>query len=336
MALLLVYVDDLLITDDSSELIVELKQMLNSHFKMKDLGELKYFLGIEVLRSKEGILLNQRKYALQLIKYTGLEEPKPTITPLEQNLKLTTLDYDKIVQQNNEDEHNLVEKLVYQRLIGRLIYLTYTRPDITYAVNLLSQFMQQPKTSHMEAALRVVKYVKNEPGQGILLKSSLICQLLAYCDSDWGSCPMTRKFVTGFCIKIGDSLVSWKSKKQNVVARSSAEAEYRAMAVVTSKLVWLQCLLAELSIKGLKPVKLHCDNKDALQIAANPVNHERTKHIEIDCHFVREKIQEGMIQTEHVSTHEQLADIMTKALGSQLHGYLLSKLGVENVFQHPT
>ncbi|KAE8667521.1 Protein QUIRKY [Hibiscus syriacus] len=280
--------------------------------------------GIEV---KRRYTFESKEVCTPVNQDTGLEEAKPAITPLEQNLKLTTLDYDKIVQQDSEDVHNLVEKSVYQRLIGRLIYLTYTRPDITFAVNLLSQFMKQPKRSHMEAALRVVKYVKKEPGQGILLKSSSIYQLLAYCDSDWGSCPMTRKSMTCFYIKIGDSLVSWKSKKQNVVARSSAEAEYRAMAVVTSELVWLQGLLAKLSIKGLKPVKLHCDNRAALQIAANPVYHERTKHIEIDCHFVREKIQEGMIQTEHVSTHEQLADIMTKALGSQQHGYLLSKLG---------
>ncbi|XP_039015379.1 uncharacterized protein LOC120145673 [Hibiscus syriacus] len=153
---------------------------------------------------------------------------------------------------------------------------------------------------------------------------------------DWGSCPMIRKSVTGFSIKIVDSMISWKSKKQNVVARSSAEAEYRAMSVVTSEMEWLQSLLAEFRIKGLKPVKLYCDNRAALQIAANPVYHERKKHIEIDCHFVREKIQEGMIQTKHVSTHEQLTDIMTKALGSQRHSYMLSKLGVENVFQHPT
>ncbi|XP_039023546.1 uncharacterized mitochondrial protein AtMg00810-like [Hibiscus syriacus] len=213
IALLLVYVDDLVITGDINELITELKKMLNSYFKMKDLGELKYFLGIEVLKSKEGILLNQRKYALQLIKDTGLEEAKSTTTLLEQILKLTTLDYDKIVQQDNEDEYNLVEKSAYQRLIGRLIYLTYTRLDITYAVNFLSEFMQQPKRSHIEAALRVVKYVKKEPGQGILLKSSSSCQISAYCDLDWGSCPMTRKSVTSFCIKIGDSLVSWKSNK---------------------------------------------------------------------------------------------------------------------------
>ncbi|XP_038995017.1 uncharacterized mitochondrial protein AtMg00810-like [Hibiscus syriacus] len=314
IAIFLVYVDDLLITRSSEVLIAELKHILNKKFKMKDLGELKYFLGLEVLRSKVGIVLNQRKYGLELIEETGAGGAKPAMTPLEQNKKLTTTEYDEA------------------RLIGILIYLTHTRPDIVYAVHFLSQFMHKPKQSHLEAALRVVKYIKKNPGQGILLSATSECRIFAYCDSDWAVCPMTRRYVTGFCVKLGMSLISWKSKKHNTVARSSAEAEYRSMVGTAAKIVWLRGLLAEMGLKNMAPAKLMCDSKAALQIAANPVFHERTKHIKIDCHFVRENIQEGLIQTEHIKTGEQQADLMTKALGVHQHEYIVSKLGFKDVF----
>ncbi|KAG8494583.1 hypothetical protein CXB51_012012 [Gossypium anomalum] len=336
VVLLLIYVDDLVITGNDEFLIKELKGILNQNFKMKDLGELKYFLGLEILRSKDGIFLNQRKYALELIADSGIGGAKSATTPLEQNTKLTAIEYDQGIRQEEKEDSLLQDKTVYQRLIGRLLYLTHTRPDITYAVHYLSQFMQYPKVSHLNAALRVVRYIKNCPGQGILLSSSSSCQLIAFCDSDWASCPMSRKSVTGFCIKLGSSLISWKAKKQNTVARSSAEAEYRSMAATASEIVWLNGLLEELGANLIKPSKLFCDSKAALQIAANPVFHERTKHIEIDCHFIREKIQEGLIQTEHVASEEQLADVLTKALGIKQHGYLVSKLGVKDVFQPPT
>ncbi|XP_039001337.1 uncharacterized mitochondrial protein AtMg00810-like [Hibiscus syriacus] len=210
IVVLLIYVDDLLITGSSEKLIAELKHILNKNFKMKDLGELKCFLGLEVLRSKEGIVLNQRKYALEFIEETGVGGAKSALTPLEQNKKFTTAEYDEAVCSNEE---LLQDKSVFQRLIGRLIYLTHTRPDIVYDVHFLSQFMHKPKQSHLEATLRVVKYIKKNPGQGILLSMASKCRLIAYCDSDWAFCPMTRRSVTGFCVKLGMSLISWKSKK---------------------------------------------------------------------------------------------------------------------------
>ncbi|KAE8700094.1 vinorine synthase-like [Hibiscus syriacus] len=304
-------------------------------FKMKDLGELKYFLGLEVMRLKEGILVNQRKYALELIEESGMSGSKPARTPLEQNVKLTTTEYDELCMKgSNENDELLVDKSVFQRLIGRLIYLIHTRPDITFAVHYLSQFMQQPKESHLRSVLRIVRYIKKSHGQGILMDSNSSCELNAYCDSDWAACLISRRSISGFCIKLGNSLVSWKSKKQNVIARSSAEAEYRSMATTTAELTWLNGLANELGLERKYPVRLHCDNKAALQIAANPVYHERTKHIEIDCHFVREKIQKGLIKTDFVSSSEQLADIFTKALGVQQHEYLVSKLGVKDVSTH--
>ncbi|KAE8724764.1 NAD(P)-linked oxidoreductase superfamily protein [Hibiscus syriacus] len=235
IVVLLIYVDDLLITGNDSCLINDLKSLLIKKFKMKDLGELKYFLGFKVMRSKEGILINQRKYALELIEESGMSGSKPARTPFEQNVRLTTSEYDELCTQGcNENDKLLVEKSVYQRLVGRLIYLTHTRPDITFDVHYLSQFMQQPKESHLHSALRIVRYIKGNPGQWILMDSNGSCELKAYCDSDWAACPVSRIYVSGFCIKLGNSLISWKSKKQNVIARSSAEAEYRSMAITTA------------------------------------------------------------------------------------------------------
>lgn len=174
----------------------------------------------------------------------------------------------------------------YQRLVGKLLYLKVTRPDICFGVQVLSQFMQHPKNSHWEAALRIVKYIKRSPGLGIFLKRGSITELHAYCDSDWASCPNTRRSVTGYVVKLGDSLISWKSKKQQTVSRSSAEAEYRSMAAVVAELVWLAGLLKELHIDVSVPIKVFSDSKAAIQIAGNPMFHERTKHIEINCHFI--------------------------------------------------
>ncbi|XP_040948738.1 uncharacterized mitochondrial protein AtMg00810-like [Gossypium hirsutum] len=336
MVVLLIYVDDLLITGSSASMIDELKQFLHLNFKMKDLGVLKFFLGIEIMRSNKGIILNQRKYALELIADLGLGEAKSVCTPLEHNLKLTSIEYDESVQTKVDGDDLVTDVKMYQRLLGRLIYLTNTRPDITFAVQHLSQFMHRPKKSHLEAAFRVVRYIRKNPGQGILLSVASKTQLIAFCDSDWASCPMSRRSVTGFCIKIRESLISWKSKKQTTVSRSSAEAEYRSMAVVVAEVVWLNGLLKEVSPNQFDKSLVLSDSKAALQIAANPVFHERTKHIEIDCHFVRDKIKDGTIQMQHIGTTEQLADLMTKALSIKQHEFLVSKLGVKDIYQPST
>uniref|UniRef100_A0A3Q7EGE7 Reverse transcriptase Ty1/copia-type domain-containing protein n=1 Tax=Solanum lycopersicum TaxID=4081 RepID=A0A3Q7EGE7_SOLLC len=198
--------NDLLLTGNSHQLIQELKDSLHSRFKMKNLGDLKYFLGIEILRSKTGILLNQRKYALELISDTGLSGAKPANTPLEANIKLTTVEHDELL--GVTDDSVLKDVTSYQRLVGRLLYLTITRPDISFAVQVLSQFMQQPKVSHWEEALRLVRYIKRSPGQGILLSSKRCLQLEAFCDADWVACSKTRRSVTGYMVKLGDSLIS--------------------------------------------------------------------------------------------------------------------------------
>lgn len=333
ITLLLVYVDDIVITGNHMDSIKALKKHLHTAIQVKDLGTLKFFLGIEVARSKQGIYLNQRKYALELLSEAGVLGAKPYDTPMEQNLRLTSKEYDESLGEENLNDPLLSDAGVYKRLIGRLIYLTITRPDICYAVQNLSQFMHAPKVSHMEAANRILRYLKGTPGMGILLPSTCAVSLEAFCDSDWGTCPMSRRSVTGYCIKLGKSLISWKTKKQSTVSRSSAEAEYRAMATTVCEIIWVTGILKEMGVELLGPTILHCDNRAALHIAANPIYHERTKHIEIDCHLIREKIQQNLVKTSHIRTGEQQADIFTKALCKNQHGYLLGKLGVVNLYQ---
>jgi len=284
------------------------------------MGQLNYFLGIEVARSKHGISLCQRKYTLEILEDTGFLGAKPSRFSAEQNITLT-----------QEDGDLLEDASQYRRLVGHLIYLTITRPDLAYAVHILSQFMDKPRQPHLKAAHKVLRYIKHAPGQGILLPSKGPLELRAYCDADWARCKDTRRSTTGYCIFLGHAPISWKTKKQSTVSRSSAEAEYRSMATTCCEIMWLLYILKDLNVKHEQLVKLFCDNKAAIHIASNPVFHEKTKHIEIDCHVVRDKVQKELVKPEHIGTKEQLADIFTKPLSSNQFATLLGKLGVINI-----
>nr|XP_043625457.1 uncharacterized mitochondrial protein AtMg00810-like [Erigeron canadensis] len=293
---------------------------------IKDLGELKYFLGIEILRTDTNICLSQRKYVLELLSEYGLLACKPFKTPYESKLVISNKPIDK----NDKKIENVTQ---YQKLLGKLIYLTHTRPDISYSVHCLSQYMHSPFESHLKIAFRVLRYLKDSPGKGILISKSSNMDLKGYSDSDWAKCKATRRSVTGFAVYMGDSLVSWKSKKQSVVSRSSAEAEYRALASLTCEVMWFQNLLRDLEVKVKVAVSLFCDNKVALQIASNLVFHERTKHFEIDLHFVRDKIIDGTIKPLKIESASQVTDILTKGLSIDQHFKLVKSLRMFDLFK---
>ncbi|KAJ0526509.1 putative RNA-directed DNA polymerase [Helianthus annuus] len=321
---LLVYVDDIVVTGNSVVEIESIKRVLNDTFKIKDLGKLKYFLGIEVLYENNAVFFSQRKYCLELLSEFGYLGCKPVSTPIEQSSLVTSK-----VDKNQEVLKNVTG---FQKLIGKLIYLSLTRPDISYTVQFLSQFMHSPKEVHLSLALRLLRYLKLSPGKGLSFKKSTNLDLFGYADSDWAKCLNTRKSVTGYCIFLGQNLVSWKSKKQNVVSRSTAEAEYRSMCSATCEMMWLKNLLTELGISYSLPMSVFCDSQAALSIAANPVFHERTKHFELDLHFLREKISDGIIRTEKVDSNSQLADMFTKGLTVIQHETACKELGMTDLF----
>ncbi|GJX00791.1 ribonuclease H-like domain-containing protein [Tanacetum coccineum] len=241
--------------------------------KLKSTGILKDIK--QVLRTKSGLCLNQRKYCLEMVHEYGLLAYRPVMTPLPENYVL----------------------------------------------------------SHKESdGDKVLRYLKLALGSGVgFSKNRGGVKVFAFSDSDWAKCPMTRRSVSGYCVFVNGNLVSWKSKKQATLSKSSAEAEYRAMASATCEIMWILKLLQDLDLDGLAPVTLFCDNKSAIQIAANPVMHEKTKHFDIDVHLVREKVASGLIKTEKVDSKSQVADILTKALGTAQHTVLSKKIGLVNM-----
>lgn len=236
----------------------------------------------------------------------------------------------KLSQHNDEPELDNPE--VYRRLVGKLMYLTITKPDITYAVHKLCQFSSAPKGSHLKAAHRVIHYIKGAVGLGLFYPSQSDLELKAFSDADWTSYPDTRKSTTGYYMFLGSTLISWKSKKQETVSRSSAESEYRAMALASCEIAWLAKLLAELQVPQHHLVPLFCDSTPAIHIANNSVFHERTKHIENNCHTTRERIESGLLKTMHVRTTNQLADVLTKPLFPTPFKDLIGKMNLLSIY----
>ncbi|GAV72604.1 hypothetical protein CFOL_v3_16092 [Cephalotus follicularis] len=234
---------------------------------------------------------------------------------------------DPLVKLDNEKGELLHDPEKYRRLVGKLNYLTITRPYISFAVSAVSQFMSGTRTTHSQAVLHIVRYLKGAPGRGLIFcdrgylhivgYSDPDClEVTDYSDADWAGCPVDRRSTSGYCVFLCGNLVSWKSKIQSVVSHSRAEAEYRAMAIVTG----------EIGFSVTRPSTLHCDNQYAMHIASNLVFQERTKHIEVDCHFVREKVNCGELKLVHTLSEEELADIFTKPLRSGRVSYICHHL----------
>ncbi|CAL9017645.1 unnamed protein product [Prunus brigantina] len=252
---------------------------------------------------------------------TGMLDCKPIDTPSEQNHKLGF--YPDQVPTDKER---------YQRLVGKLIYLSHTRPDIAYAVSVVSQFMHSPSEDHMGAVMRILRYLKVTPGKGLMFCKYGHTDVEGYTDADWAGSVTDRRSTSGYFTFVGGNLVTWRSKKQKVVSRSSAEAEYRGMAQGVCELLWLRRLLRDLGFGPQKPMDLYCDNKAAIAIAHNPVQHDRTKHVEVDRHFVKEKLDAEIISFPFISSEYQLADVLTKAVSTTVFLNSLDKLGMRDIF----
>ncbi|GAV80943.1 LOW QUALITY PROTEIN: hypothetical protein CFOL_v3_24402, partial [Cephalotus follicularis] len=278
---------------------------------------------IEVAHSNKDISLSQGKYTLDLLHETGMLGCKPANTPLEPNSHL------------KNKEGKPVDKGSYQRLEGRLIYpvaelgFQSSGPDIAFVVSVVSQYMHDHHSSHLEAAYRILRYLKSSPGRGILFSPNSHLAVEAYTDADAG-CPDNTRSTSGYCTFVGGNLVTWRSKKQVVVARSSAKAEFRSVAHGLCEFLWLQGLLADLNFPVQSPMKLFCDSKSAISIAHNPMQNDRTKHVEIDRHFIKEKLTRVIIM-HFVSSETQLAGVFTKGLGGKLFCPIVSKLGMIDI-----
>lgn len=247
---------------------------------------------------------------------------QPADTPVEEGLKLCV-----------ETNQVSVDKGRYQRLVGRLMYLAHTRPDLAYALSIVSQFMHNPGEQHMNAVMRILRYLKSAPGKGILFTKNVDCQRVdAYSDADWAGAIDDRRSTSGYFTFVGGNLVTWRSKKQNVVARSSAEAEFRGMALGICEALWLRLLLMDLGYLPRQPIRLYCDNKAACDIAHNPVQHDRTKHVEVDRFFIKEKLDEKIVELPKIRSEDQLADILTKAVSSRVFSKFLGKLGMCDIY----
>ncbi|GER52645.1 transposon Ty1-DR1 gag-pol polyprotein [Striga asiatica] len=215
---------------------------------------------------------------------------------------------------------------LYRQIVGALQYITLTRPDISFSVNKVCQFMQSPLDTHWKAVKRILRYLADTKDFGLNLQKCSNFNLTAFSDADWGSDVDDRRSTSGICVYLGANLISWSSKKQPIVSRSSTEAEYRSAAQATCEVVWLQSLLNELRVKFIKPSTIWVDNRGAVYLASNPVYHARKKHLELDLHFIREKVESKVVSVQHVPSCEQVADIFTKPLTGQSYTNLRNRL----------
>ncbi|XP_056685955.1 uncharacterized mitochondrial protein AtMg00810-like [Spinacia oleracea] len=284
MAYVLLYVDDIILSTSSDTLRKSIMSLLFSEFAMKDLGPLSYFLGIAVTRHSGGLFLSQKQYATEIIERAGMASCKPSSTPVDTKAKLSAS------TGSPTDDPSL-----YRSLAGALQYLTFTRPDISYAVQQICLFMHDPRHEHMNALKRMIRCIQGTIDLGLHLYPSSVSSLIYYTDADWGGCPDTRRSTSGYCVFLGDNLISWSSKRQPTLSRSSAEAEYRGVANVVSESCWIRNLLLELLCPISKATLVYCDNVSAVYLSGNPVQHQRTKHVEMDIHFVREKVAKGHV-----------------------------------------
>nr|ABW74566.1 integrase [Boechera divaricarpa] len=311
------YVDDMIYMGSSASLVSEFKASMMEKFEMTDLGLLYFFLGLEVKQVEDGVFVSQHKYACDLLKRFDMAGCNAVETPMNVNEKLLA-----------GDGTEKADATKFRSLVGGLIYLTHTRPDICFAVSAISRFMHGPTKQHFGAAKRLLRYIARTAEYGLWYCSVSKFKLVGFTDSDWAGCVQDRKSTSGHVFNLGSGAVCWSSKKQNVTALSSSEAEYTAATAAACQAVWLRRILADIKQEQEKATTIFCDNKATIAMNKNPAYHGRTKHISIKVHFIRDLVSEGSVTLEYCSTNEQSADVLTKALSRNKFDYFRSKLGV--------
>ncbi|KAJ9535417.1 LOW QUALITY PROTEIN: hypothetical protein OSB04_un001468 [Centaurea solstitialis] len=297
MLLVQIYVDDIIFGSTKDDMCKEFEELMHKKFKMSSMGELTFFLGLQVKQKPEGIFINQSKYVASMLQKFGMHDAKPASTPMETHKHLTA-----DVEGEEVDVHH------YRSMIGSLMYLTASRPDIMFAVCVCARFQVRPKESHLHAVKRIFKYLKGQPRLGLWYPNDPSFDLVAYTDSDYGGANLDRKSTSGGCQFLGGRLVSWQCKKQTTVSQSTTEAEYIAAS----------------------QTPIYIDNNNAISIVNNPVKHSKTKHIEIKYHFIRDCNEKKIIQVLKVHTDDQYADLFTKAFDVGRFTFLVTSVGMMN------
>ncbi|XP_052477739.1 uncharacterized mitochondrial protein AtMg00810-like [Gossypium raimondii] len=282
----LVYVDDIIITGNDSQAIDQFVTQLNAQFSLKDLGKLSYFLGIEVQYTSEGMFLSQTKYIRDLLHKVSMDRSNGLPTPMVTNCHMSAAEGSHV-----EDEH------YYKSIVCALQYVVITRPGIAYSANKVCQFMHKPLDLHFKAVKRILRYLQGTLSYGLKFTRASKFLLERYSDASWGSDVDDRGLISGFCVFLGGNSIYWSSKKQQVVFRSTAEAEYRSVAHIAAEMVWIRSLLTELCIPVSTKGLIWCDSSAAIAVAGNPVMHSKFKHVELDVFFVRIKWQLGCFKS---------------------------------------
>ncbi|KAJ9556755.1 hypothetical protein OSB04_011369 [Centaurea solstitialis] len=311
LLLVQIYVDDIIFGSTNPELCTKFSKIMETEFEMSMMGGLNFFLGIQVKQNPDGIFINQSKYIKDMLKKFNMTDCSPIKTPMPTGNLLGPDLADKPVDQK-----------IYRSMIGSLLYLTATRPDIMFATCFCARFQANPKESHLAAVKRILRYLKGTPELGLWYPKDSSFELISFTDSDYGCCKLDRKSTSGSCQFLGDKLVSWTSKKQNCVSTSTAEAEYVGAASCCSQVLWMKTQLLDYGYK-LKRVPIYCDSESAIAITSNPVQHSKTKHIDIRYHFIKDNVEKGNIEMFFVQTDYQLADLFTKPLDEKRFNFLM-------------
>ena len=315
-----IYVDDIIFGSTNEDMCKNFSKLMSTEFEMSMMGELSYFLGLQIKQTKDGIFINQAKYTKNLIKKYSLENTRCFSTPMASSLKL-----------DSDEKGKSVDQKLYRGMIGSLLYLTASRPDIMFSVCLCARFQSNPKESHLSAVKRIFRYLNGTTDLGLWYPRGVSINLVGYTDADFAGCKIDRKSTSGTCQFLGNALISWSSRKQHSVALSTAEAEYVAAGSCCAQVLWIRQQLKDFGIEA-NCVPIKCDNTSAINISKNPVQHSRTKHIEVRHHFLRDHMQKGDIQLEFVGTDQQLADIFTKPLSEDRFVSIRRELGMSNPF----